>query len=633
MRKMPGDALSGQEDSDVEAALRLSFARRVLLAAVLVLAGLVTLFARMFYLQVERHDFYRTRSQSNRVRIRALVPERGLIFDRNGLALTENILRYRVVVSPAQMGNVDTALAEFARILPLDDKEIVEFKKRLRQTRRYEMAILKEGIDEESYYQLSVMLYRLPGFEIEPYHERYYPYGILTSHVLGYTNRINDEDLEKLNPDDYHGLQTIGRAGIERQYEARLRGKPGYQQVETDANGNMVRLLEEMPAQRGQDIHLSLDADLQRFIYEAMEPYRGACVVLEPETGEVLALVSKPGFDANLFTRGINRRQYQRLLDDPHGPLYDRALKGRYPPGSVIKPMYALAAYHYGVFNPQTTVHCSGHYTVEGQGGRRFHCWNRRGHGRMNADHAIAESCDVYFYQLGYRLGIERMGEYAAHFSLGKPTGIDMPEEGSGIMPTRDWKEARFNRPWFIGDTINASIGQGFVTMTPIQLACMTTLIARDGRPFTPRLLRRVFDPALEQFLHPVPPAPEPPLDVHHPEAWASVRRAMENVMHSGYGTGRKSAPRDYRMAGKSGTVQVISFQNDRRLSQEELAEEHRDNAMFIAFAPVEAPQVAVAIVVERGGGGSSTAGPIVRQVCDFYLGKGDYAGKRGVSA
>lgn len=622
MKKMPGDALSGQQDSDLEALLHAGFTRRVLLAAGLVFAGLLTLFGRMFYLQVDRHDFYSTRSQSNRVRIRALVPERGLIFDRNGLALTENILRYRVMVSPAQLRNTDEALAEFSAILPLSDAERGEFRKRLGQTRRYEMALLKEGIDEQSYYRLSVMLHRLPGFQIEPYYERYYPFGVLTSHVLGYTNRINDEDLETLNEDDYRGLQTIGRAGIERQYESRLRGKPGYQQVETDANGNMVRLLEEMPARRGQDVYLSLDAELQRFIYEAMEDYRGSCVVIEPESGEVLALVSKPGFDANLFTRGISSRQYRRLLDDPHGPLYDRALKGRYPPGSVIKPMFSLAAYHYNVFDPQTTVHCPGHYSIEGQGGRRFHCWNRRGHGRMNADHAIAESCDVYFYQLGFRLGIERMGEYAAHFSLGRPTGVDMPEEGSGIMPTRQWKEERFKRPWYIGDTINASIGQGFVTMTPIQLAYMTTLIARDGRPFTPRLLKRVFDPFTEKFLLPVAPAAQTPLDVHHPEAWASVRRAMVNVIHSAYGTGRKIAPRHYQMAGKSGTVQVISFQNDRRLSPEEMDKEHRDNAMFIAFAPAQDPKIAVAIVVERGGSGSSTAGPIVRKICDYYLDK-----------
>lgn len=622
MKRSVGDALSGQQDGDLEAAQRLSFSRRVVLAGAMVLAGLLTLFGRMFYLQVEKHDFYRTRSQSNRVRIKALIPERGQIYDRHGRALTENILRYRVVVNPAQLKDTQAALDEFAAIIPLSEEERAEFMKRLGQTRRYENAILKEGIDEQSHYRLSVMLYRLPGFEIEPYYERYYPLGILTAHVLGYTNRINDKDLETLNEADYRGLQTIGRAGIERQYEARLRGKPGYQQVETDANGNLVRLLEEVPARRGQDIHLSLDAELQRFIYEAMGNYRGSCVVLEPESGEVLALVSKPGYDANLFTRGISRRQYQRLLEDPHGPLYDRALKGRYPPGSVIKPMMSLAAYHYGIFNAQTTVHCPGHYVIDGQGGRRFHCWNRRGHGSMNADHAIAESCDVYYYQLGHRLGIERMSEYAAHFSLGRLTGIDMPEEGSGIMPTRAWKEKRFKRPWYIGDTINASIGQGFVTMTPIQLAYMTTLIARDGRPFTPRLLRRVYDPQSEKFLHPVTNDTPTALDVHHPESWASVRQAMVNVVHSTYGTGRKIAPSRYRMAGKSGTVQVISFQNDRRLTQEELAEEHRDNAMFIAFAPAQAPKVAVAIVVERGGSGSSTAGPIVREICDYYLDK-----------
>lgn len=622
MKRSVGDALSGQQDGDLEAAQRLSFSRRVVLAGAMVLAGLLTLFGRMFYLQVEKHDFYRTRSQSNRVRIKALIPERGQIYDRHGRALTENILRYRVVVNPAQLKDTQAALDEFAAIIPLSEEERAEFMKRLGQTRRYENAILKEGIDEQSHYRLSVMLYRLPGFEIEPYYERYYPLGILTAHVLGYTNRINDKDLETLNEADYRGLQTIGRAGIERQYEARLRGKPGYQQVETDANGNLVRLLEEVPARRGQDIHLSLDAELQRFIYEAMGNYRGSCVVLEPESGEVLALVSKPGYDANLFTRGISRRQYQRLLEDPHGPLYDRALKGRYPPGSVIKPMMSLAAYHYGIFNAQTTVHCPGHYVIDGQGGRRFHCWNRRGHGSMNADHAIAESCDVYYYQLGHRLGIERMSEYAAHFSLGRLTGIDMPEEGSGIMPTRAWKEKRFKRPWYIGDTINVSIGQGFVTMTPIQLAYMTTLIARDGRPFTPRLLRRVYDPQSEKFLHPVTNDTPMALDVHHPESWASVRQAMVNVVHSTYGTGRKIAPSRYRMAGKSGTVQVISFQNDRRLTQEELAEEHRDNAMFIAFAPAQAPKVAVAIVVERGGSGSSTAGPIVREICDYYLDK-----------
>ena len=440
MKRWRADPLSEGEQGDIEAKLQQSFSRRIFLSAALVFAGFLGLFVRMGYLQVLRYDYYRTRSQSNRMRLKAIVPERGTIFDRKGRALTENILRYRVIISPSQTVNVRETVDAVDEILPLLPEERERFFRLYKQTRRYESAVLKASISEQDYYRLAVQLYRLPGVSVEEYYERYYPYGELAAHVIGYTNRISEEDLETLNPDDYRGLQYIGRSGIEQQYEERLRGKPGYQQVETDANGNIVRLMREQPAVRGQDIYLSLDIELQAFIYHALGDYRGSSVMIDPQTGEVLAMVSKPGFDSNLFARGISQRQYKRLQEDPHGPMYDRALKGRYPPGSVIKPFMSLAGYHYGVFTPYTRVNCPGYFRVPGAA-RRFHCWNRHGHGSVNADRAMAQSCDVYYYHLGYQLGIERIAEFASHFRLGIPTGIDMPDEGSGVVPTREWKQ------------------------------------------------------------------------------------------------------------------------------------------------------------------------------------------------
>lgn len=616
------DPIDKREQADFDTYLRLSFTRRVLFAAIVVLAGMLGLFARMFYLQVRQYDYYRTRSQSNRVRMKPLIPERGIIYDANGIALTENILRYQVVVNPSQTENLTEVLDEIEKILPFTEEERADFLKRYKATRRYENVVLKDSITEEENYCLSVQLYRLPGVEIEPYYERYYPHGVITAHVLGYTNRINEKDLQNIREEDYRGIQFIGRSGIERQYEAQLRGKPGYQQVETDANGNLVRLLNEVPAQRGQDIYLALDLNLQRFIYEIIGDYRGSSVVINPENGEVLAMVSKPGFDINLFTRGISQRQYQNLLDDPHGPLYDRALKGRYPPGSVIKPMIMLAGMHYGAVNSGTHVHCSGAYRIpDSKGtGRPFHCWKRTGHGSVNAQIAVAQSCDTYFYSLGYHLGIDKMADYCHYFNIGKITGIDLPHEDAGIMPTREWKEKRFKTNWYIGDTINASIGQGFMTTTPLQLAYMTALIARNGKSFTPHLLKRIYDPETMTFL-PEVDYEGMTVSIYHSDHWRQAKQAMESVIHSSIGTGNGiSKGLKYRMAGKSGTVQVISFKTDKRIPGHQLAKEHQDNAMFIAYAPADKPKIAVSIVVERGGGGSHTAAPMIREITDFYL-------------
>lgn len=616
------DSLSNRrEQEDFDTYLKLSFTRRVLLAVVLVFAGISALASRMFYLQIRRYDYYRTRAQSNRIRVKPLNPERGMIYDRNGIALTENILRYQVVVNPSQTENVQALLDAVRLILPLSDEECNTFLQRYRATRRYENAVLKDSITEDERYKLAVQLYRLPGLLIESYYERYYPYGALCAHIVGYTNRINEKDLQSINQEAYRGIRFIGRAGIERQYEEKLRGKPGFQQVETDANGNLVRLLNEVPAERGQDIYLSLDLNLQRFIYHLLEDYRGSSVVLDVETGEVLAMVSKPGFDANLFTRGITQKQYQNLLDDPYAPLYDRALKGRYPPGSVVKPMMYLAGLHYGVLNSETHINCTGAWGVpDAKTARQFHCWNRSGHGALNGYQAITQSCDIYFYTLGYRLGIDKMAEYCQYFSIGKLTGIDLPDEDSGLMPSRAWKEKKYKTNWYIGDTVNTSIGQGFLTTTPLQLAYMTTLIARNGRQFTPQLLRRVYNPVKMQFFD-VPRASNDTETIYSQDAWQLVKTAMEAVIHSPTGTAHGIAKDlKYRMAGKSGTVQVISFKTDKRIPSHQLAKEYQDNAMFVAYAPAQTPKIAVSMVVERGGGGSHTAAPLVRQITDYYL-------------
>lgn len=614
------DPLKDKADNDGEH-LQRSFARRAMLLAGITLAGMAGLFGRLFYLQVERHEHYRTRSQSNRVRIKPLVPERGTIYDRHGRALTENILRHQVVVNPWQVQDLDALLVQLGTILPLSDEEISDFRHRYQRSRRYEFVVLKDSVNEAEHYQLAAMLYRFPGVAIEPTHERYYPYGSLLSHVLGYTNRINQKDLETLNPDDYHGLDSMGRAGIERQYEDALRGKPGFRQLEADVNGNLVRLLSEKSAVRGQDIYLTLDVDLQQRISEVMGDHRGACVVLDPNNGEVLAMVSRPSYDANLFVRGITQRQYDRLLNHEYSPLYHRAVKGRYAPGSVIKPMMAMAGLHYGLYSPQSRVNCSGYYRIpDSSTKRRFHCWQRSGHGSLDMEHAIAESCDIYFYSLGYKLGVDRIHDYAQHFSLGHKTGIDLPDESSGILPSRAWKLKQHGSQWYIGDTINISIGQGFLTTTPLQLAQMTAIIANDGIVYKPHLLRQYYDPQSASFRTPQT-VPGQHIPVYDAAAWRAAKHAMSSVMNSRYGTARRVGQGlDFTMAGKSGTVQVISFQDNRRILAKDLADEHQDNAMFIAFAPLDKPKVAVSMVIERGGGGSSVAAPLVAQIIDSYL-------------
>ncbi|MDO4435609.1 MAG: penicillin-binding protein 2 [Cardiobacteriaceae bacterium] len=616
------DPLTSTEQGEMDSRLRGSFVRRTWLAALLVLVGFLILLGRMIYLQIWRYDYYRTRSQNNRVRLKVVPPERGIIYDRQGKALSENILRYRVVLSPSQTKNVRETLEQLRGVLSLRSTDIEQFLQTYKRVRRYESAVVKSSITEQERYDLSVQLYRLAGVGIESYYERYYPYGSLLAHVLGYINRINERDLKDDDEDVYRGLSVIGRMGLEKQYEERLRGKSGYQQVETDVNGNLVRVLEEAPAQRGQDLYLSIDVDLQRFIDETLGHYRGSCVAIEPKTGEVLAMVSKPSFDPNLFVRGISQVHYRRLLNDPDSPLYDRALKGRYPPGSVIKPVMNLAGYYYGLFNSHTVVYCSGHYTIpDSNSKRRFHCWNRRGHGAVNGDKALAQSCDIYYYTLGYQMGVERMASFFEYFKIGTKTGVDLPDESSGVMPTRQWKEKRFNRPWYLGDTINASIGQGFVTTTPLQLAYMTALIARDGVSFTPSLLRYVYDPVAQSFERLMRPAGER-IAVYREAHWKEVRRSMENVIHSAIGTGKGIAQGlQYRMAGKSGTVQVISFQGE-RIAPKDMKKEHQDNAMFVAFAPASDPKIALSIVVERGGGGSATAAPMIRKITDYYLEK-----------
>lgn len=618
------DPLSdAQRKEDIEKRLKRSFSRRIFFLISMVCVGLAGLFARVFYLQVLHYDYYRTRARSNRVRIKPLVPERGIIYDRKGIALTENILRYQAVVNPSQVeGSIDTLLQKIVRVFPLSQEEQAQFLKRYKRTRRYDSVVLKSPLTEDDYYHLSLNLYQLEGVEIIPYYERYYPHGAVVAHILGYTNRINEEDLKTIDEEAYRGMDNIGRQGIEKQYETQLKGAVGLQQVETDANGNMVRILQEKPALRGEDLYLSLDLALQKFIYQRFGEFRGSCVAIEPKTGEVLAMVSKPGYDNNLFVRGISSKQYQRLLNDPHGPLFDRALKGMYSPGSVIKPAMLLAGLYYRVVDGVQKINCTGHYQLpDSKTERRFHCWKRSGHGPLNGDQAMAQSCDVYFYNVGYRLGIDRIDSYFKELGVGSPTGIDLPGEGSGILPSRTWKEERYKTVWYQGDTINLSIGQGFLTLTPLQLAYMTTLFARKGKKFTPHLLKQVFDPKTQQFSA-ITPNDEGWVSVYRSDHWDYVRQTMEDVMHRRDGTGFKAAfGAPYRMAGKSGTVQVISFKNNTRIESKHLAKEHQDNAMFIAYAPADDPKIALSIVVERGGGGASTAAPIIRDICDFYLG------------
>jgi penicillin-binding protein 2 len=588
---------------------------RVVVGASVVVVLMCVLIARLYFLQVIQYDYHSTLSENNRVHVQPIPPTRGLIYDRNGVVVADNRPSFSLSMTRERTGDWQQALDTIVEVLELtaDDRQL--FEKRMRQGRRpFEPVPILFELTEEQIARIAVNQFRLPGVEVVPQFVRHYPQGAHFAHSVGYVGRINEKELKTLDPVDYSGTHHIGKTGVERFYEAELHGKVGYEEVETNARGRVLRVLKRTDPVPGKDIVLSLDIKLQEAAEAAMAGRRGAIVALDPATGEVLAMVSQPSFDPNLFVTGISFKAYAELRDSIDRPLFNRVLRGLYPPGSTIKPAVAIAGLDSGVINAASRVFDPGFYQLPNYD-HKYRNWNRTGDGWVDLDTAIMRSNDTYFYDLAHKLGIDRLGDYMARFGIGQKVSLDMFEESPGLMPSREWKRATRRQAWFPGETLILGIGQGYMQATPLQLAQATALIANKGKWNRPRLARTIEG---------VPPLDENPMAdivLRNSSDWSKVTHGMEQVMQGARGTARKAAiGAQYRIAGKSGTAQVVAIRQGEKYDRTKLLERHRDHALFVGFAPADNPRIVVSVMVENGESGSGVAAPVVRQVMDAWL-------------
>lgn len=592
------------------------FMRRVILAIVIIALLLAVLISRLVYLQIYQYHFYSTLSTANQVNLIPVDPNRGLIYDRNGVLLADNIPVFSLDVIPDLVGSFKTSLKELQTFIDISPEDVVQYRKALKQRRSSDGVPLKFNLNEEEVAKFYLNQYRFPGFKITGRLMRYYPKGDSMASVLGYVGRINEEEMSKVDPNNYAATDYIGKLGIEKYYEAQLHGKVGYKQVETDANGRVVRTLKDIPPVSGSNLYISIDHGLQVAAENALGEDEGAVVALKPDTGEVLAFVSNPRYDPNLFVKGISSRDYKALQQDPLRPLYNRALRGLYAPGSTIKTLLGLEVLNSNVARPNDTIFDNGFFYLPGvQRPWRDWNWRRGGHGRVNFRKAIIESCDVYFYTMGLRMGISRLNEIEYNFGLGHPTGLDVDEEVGGVVPSPDWKKTALKQGWYGGDTINAAIGQGYTLVTPIQMASAVATIANRGLGYQPHFILKwqLPDGAFKSG----DKVPKPRV-LLVPEIWDAVISAMQGVTEDPHGTARSIGQNNpYTIAGKTGTAQVFRPKEYGDEDKESFPKKYRAHAWFIAFAPVENPQIAVAVLVEHH---PHQAPVVAKQVLDYYL-------------
>lgn len=611
---------------DLAAEKRL-FQQRMIISVLLFMVAVAGLFFRYFDLQYFQYKRFVTESDRNRIHMLPVEPRRGLIYDRNGILLAENQPSYSLAITKERVKNLDELLVDLQQLFDIDTRSIEKFHQRLKRRTPYQAVPLKFKLNDDEISRFAVNRYRLDGVEIQAQLVRHYALPEQFSHVLGYVGRINAREQEKLSADaetraNYAATDYIGKIGLEQYYESTLHGKAGAQYVETNAHGKVLRVLQQFDPQPGRDITLSVDARLQSAIYSMLDGRRGSVVVLDVATGEVLAMVSTPSYNPNLFVTGISEDDYSKLRDSIDLPLFNRSLQGQYPPGSTTKPIIGLAGLHYDVVTPQTTVADPGWYQLPNDD-RLYRDWKKGGHAaRVDLHDAIVESCDVYFYDLAYKLGIDRIHEFLTEFGLGSMTGIDSNNERSGLLPSRDWKRATKRKPWFPGETLNVGIGQGYMLATPLQLAVATATLANKGEKPVPGFIKYDARSGVEQR-EAVAVSSQVGAQVANVDAsqWRYINQSMVNVVHHHKGTAQSIGKNmSYRMAGKTGTAQVIGIAQGEQYDEEAIAERQRDHALFVGFAPVREPRVALAVVVENGGSGSSTAAPIAREVFDWIM-------------
>lgn len=599
---------------------RRTFTARTVIAALACVVLVSALVFRLFALQVLQQNYYATRAEENRTRLSAVPPVRGLIYDRNGVVLAQNSPAYVLEVVPEQVKDITGTLQRLSALVRLDEKDVARFRDRIRKTPRYRGTALRTNLSIEEVARFELNRYDFKGVDVTAGLSRNYPLSISASHLVGYVSSINEDELKRLNPAEYEGLTLIGKIGAEKSHEDDLRGLPGAEIVEANAYGRPLRELEYRASTPGRDLVLTIDSRVQLVAERALGVYDGAVVAIDPRSGDIVAMVSKPGFDPHLFVDGIDTKTYKALLEDPKRPLYNRALQGTYPPGSTIKPFMALAGLENDVIDASHREYCSGAMGLPNSS-RKYRCWKRQGHGSLDMMGGIMRSCDIYFYQLAMTLGIDRIHDFLGDFGLGAPTQVDLPLEKGALLPSREWKRRVRREAWYPGETLNIGIGQGYLTVTPMQLAQATARMSMRGGGFKPHIVRAEQDPITgEQF--PVAPEALPPIPHRHPEDWEHVVEAMHGVTQTQGGTGYaifKDAP--YTVAGKTGTAQVAGLSQDDKAPTLESTSFHlRDHALFIAFAPADDPRIAIAVIAEHGGHGGSVAGPVARQVMDQYL-------------
>ena len=589
------------------------FRRRALLSGAVVLAALGVLFGRYYQLQITEFQIYHTESERNRVHVQPVPPRRGVVFDRNGVVVADNRPSYTLNIIKERVDDLPRTLALLKEILGLEDDDVERFREQIRRQRPFEPIPVLFQLTDEQIAKVAVNRHRLPGVEVEAQLIRHYPRGPLLAHVLGYVGRISEKEEGALDPVNYAGTHYIGKTGVERFYEDALHGEVGSENVETNARGRVLRVLEHSDPIPGRNLTLHLDVRLQEVAEQALAGRRGAVVALDPNTGAVLAAVSTPSFDPNLFVRGISAKNYTMLREDPDIPLFNRILQAQYPPGSTIKPIMGLAGLHYGIRRPEDTIGDPGWYQIPNDS-RFYRDWKRWGHGTVDLRKAIAESCDIYFYDLAFKMGVDRIREFGLHFGLGEKTGIDLTNERGGLLPSREWKLKAHKVPWYRGETLSVGIGQGYMLATPLQLAVAAGTLATRGVRMQPMVVKAVGD-------EPVPPRELGRMQGIRPSDWDAVWAGMIDVVHGPTGTAKGIAKGiRYQMAGKTGTAQVVGIKQGERYDASKIHARRRDHALFIAFAPVEAPRIAVGVIVENGEHGSTTAAPVARKVIDAYL-------------
>ncbi len=597
------------------------FRLRLIVGMVLALILLAILLLRFIYLQGFRHNYYQTLAESNRISVVPIVPNRGLILDRNGIELARNYSGYTLEINQNKVKDIEATVNELATVVEITPRDRKRFKKLLAESRNFETLVIRSKLSEEEIARFAAQQYRFPGVEINARLFRDYPYSDKTAHLIGYIGRINQKDvemLEELELDaNYRGSDYMGKTGLEQSYEAELHGTTGTEQVEVDSAGRAVRMLSRTPPVSGNNLVLSIDVKLQEIAEQAFGDYRGALVAIDPNNGEVLAFISKPGYDPSLFIDGIDTESWNELNNSPDHPLNNRALRGQYPSGSTIKPFMALAGLHYNIRSPNQTISDPGFYTLSGSS-HRYRDWKKDGHGTVNLFKSIVVSCDTYYYGLAVEMGIDRIFEYLGGFGFGKKTDIDLEGESSGLLPSQAWKAKRFKQKWFTGDTVSVGIGQGYSLVTPMQLAHATATLANNGVAHKPHLVKEIRGAQAKDIrIIPHEPLADLKIDTAHLDL---VKSAMHAVTQPGGTAVGASAGAEYHIAGKTGTAQVVGMKQGEKYDASKIDERHRDHAWFIAFAPAEQPKIALVVLAENGGHGGGTAAPIARKVFDYYL-------------